>query len=624
MNSSRYIFLSAGRRVWLLLACFACWSGFGLQAAGLQVQKMDPPGWFTDLQLQKVLLLVQGEELSGATVAASSSRLKPKVLQASANGHYLFVELEIHRKAKAGDYVLAFRKGGQEIKFPFHLRKSCKTWHEPAGFTSQDVVYLLMPDRFADGNPANNSQPSNAAEASRDEPRGWHGGDFAGLEAHLDYFVGLGVSAVWMTPVFENAGPISYHGYHITDHYRADPHFGTVEEYAALVRQAHAKGLKVIQDQIANHVGPAHPWAQDPPTPTWFNGSPGEHLSCDWNIPGLASPHTPEHGRDLTVRGWFAGILPDLNNDDPLQTRYLIQNSIWWVAMTGLDGIRLDTYPYTSYEFWKQWLPALRREFPRLSIVGEVMDWKPQTVAYWQKGFPKIDGTAEGPESLMDFPWMNALRAALTKPEGWLQCRDIYQTDFVYPIPEQSFVFLGNHDTNRYRTEVGDGGARFRTALAVCLLLKGIPQIFYGDELAMAGGSDPDNRHDMPGGFAGDAGNAFTGAGLSAEQAEVQAWTRRLLEVRKQYAALRSGCFTELLVTPETMAILKEAGDSKALLLFHLGPKPGPFELSLPAFRPALDGRYHSALEPARKLEIRGNTAVFELEPNGVQIWIKE
>ena len=592
-------------------------------AAAPQIHKVDPPSWFTDLQLNPLLLLVEGADLQGVTVAGEDLRLAATVRQVSEDGRYLFADLSVPPGTAPGTYTLVFRRGGEETRVPFALRLSCHAFHEPAGFGPEDTVYLLMPDRFADGNPANNIQPSNAAESSRDNPRGWHGGDFAGVSAHLDYFRQLGVSALWMTPVFENAGAISYHGYHITDHYATDPHFGSLDEFIALVRAAQAEGLKVIQDQITNHVSPEHHWVDAPPTPTWFNGSRADHLNCDWNIAGLVSPHSAQAVRDSTVRGWFAGILPDLNSDDPLLRRYQIQNSIWWVARTGLDGIRMDTYPYTDYAFWKEWFPALRREFPRLGVVGEVMEWTPPLVAYWQQDHPKNDGSAEGPLSLMDFPSVRVLPLAYAQPDGWRVLRDIYQLDYCYPHPERLFTLMDNHDMARFRTTVGDAGAKYRNALAALLLLRGIPQLYSGDEIAMAGGTDPDNRHDFPGGFPGGGSNAFTGQGLGSDEAAALAWTRQLLDLRRRFPALRTGTFMEVHADPAVLVVRKDAPGSSALVLLYLGSQERNFQWSSPGFRPSLDGLYRSALG-AGTLDVQGDAFTCRLQPYDVQIWIKE
>lgn len=619
MNHDFALFRRFVRSVLLLLLA-AGWMA-GLAAGSVKIGRVEPPGWFTDLQMRSIQVLIQGEELGGCTVKApAGSGLTVKVRESSANGHYLFLELTLGKKAKPGEYFFTLARGGESAKIPFRLRESCRKTYRPAGFSSRDTVYLIMPDRFADGEPANNIQPSNAAESGRQQPRGWHGGDLAGLTKHMDYFQTLGVNAVWLTPICENAGLISYHGYHATDFYRVDPHFGAFDELVRMVAAAHAKGLKVIQDQVVNHTGPDHPWVADPPAPDWFYGTVREHLSCDWNIPGVASPHTPASAKAVTTQGWFAGILPDLNVENPLLARYLIQNSIWWVAMTGIDGIRLDTYPYSPYSFWQQWFPPLRREFPQLSVVGEVMEWQPSHIAYWQKDFPKTGGTSEGPESLMDFCAGRAMTEVYRQPRGYLQLRDVYQLDYVYPAPTRLFTILDNHDTPRFATAIGSTGAACRNGLAVNLLLRGIPQIYSGGELAMEGGGDPDNRRDFPGGFSGDPVNAFTGEGLSADARACLDWTRRMLALRREHPALQSGTFIEVLAEPDILLVTKQAGTEEILLLFHRGSGNRDFTWENPSYRPRLDGTWKSLLDE-ESLTVTGGQFQCTLAPYGVKLW---
>ncbi|MBP7865382.1 MAG: cyclomaltodextrinase N-terminal domain-containing protein [Acidobacteria bacterium] len=602
----------------LLLLLAAC----PVFAGAVRVDKVDPPSWFTDLEMKGVMLLLQGENLAGCAVSADpSGSASAEVLGASANGHYLFVELTLSPKAAPGGVDLVLAKGGATTRVAFPLLRSCKGRHLPAGFSARDVIYLVMPDRFADGNPDNNVQPSNRAESRRDDLKGWHGGDFAGVSRHLEYLRNLGLTAVWLTPVCENAGPVSYHGYHATDFYRPDPHFGTMDEFRAMVDKAHAMGLKVIQDQVVNHTGPEHPWVADPPTPTWFNGTPGRHLSCDWNIPGLASPHASTVSQDATVRGWFAGILPDLNGDDPRLVRYFTQNSIWWVALTGIDGIRLDTYPYMAYGFWKQWFPPLRKEFPDLRVVGEVMEWVPSHIAYWQKGFPKTDGTAEGPESVMDFCTMTALRGVYAEKASWKPIRDLYMLDYLYPAPESVFTILDNHDTVRFATAVGSRGAVYRNALALNLLLRGIPQIYSGGEFAMEGNTDPENRKDFPGGFPGDTVSAFTGKGLGPDEKACLEWTRKVLGVRGKCDALQTGTFTELFADGDVLLVRKVGAQTEAVLLFHRGAAAREFAWGVSAF-PGLKGEWTDVLRRGEELVV-GDELRCALAPFDVRVWVR-
>lgn len=605
------------------LLALAALATFLPAAAAPKVVKVDPPGWFTDLKTKSVTLLVQGENLADARAVSLSPSLKAKSLRSSANGRYLFVQVDVLGKARPGAHGIRLLTPSGPVDAPFSLGLSCKGKHEPAGFSPADVVYLLMPDRFSDGNPANNSQPSNPEESKRELPRGWHGGDFAGLTARMDYFAQLGVTAVWLTPIVENAGPISYHGYHATDFYSPDPHFGKMEEFRAFVDRAHAAGLKVVQDQVMNHTGPAHPWAQDPPTPTWFNGTPQSHLNCDWNIPGLASPHSDTQARDRTTRGWFAGILPDLNADDPLLRRYLVQNSIWWVAMSGIDGIRIDTYPYTDMVLWKEWFPALREEFPRLTMVGEVMEWKPSHLAYWQQGFRKIDGSVVGPDSVMDFCWMRSLPEVYRGKEGWKPVRDLAGMDYVYPAPTMVFTFLDNHDTERFPTTLQSGGAIYRNALAATLLLRGIPQIYSGGELGLSGRTDPENRQDFPGGFPGDSRNAFTGKDLTADERTNLEWTRQVLAARKKCEALQSGTYTEVAGDGDVIVVRKKGASGEALLLFYCGSEPRAFEWKATGAASSLSGEWKPLVPAGKPLVVTPDGFSVQLSPYDVRVWTR-
>jgi glycosidase len=568
------------------------------------VHKVDPPNWWVNYTPELTLLLT-GENLNGARVESPTKGLTALGSEASANGHYLFVHLQLGSGLPAGTVPLRLTTsaGSTTVQLPLLARDDPRGRFE--GFSRNDVIYLIMPDRFADGDPSNDQPSGSNGVYDRSKQMAYHGGDLRGIRQHLEYLRDLGVTTLWLTPVWKNTDS-DYHGYHVVDFYALDDHMGSMQEYQALVADAHRLGMKVLIDYVVNHTGPHHTWANDPPTPTWFHGTPAHHLEPSYNFSGLVDPHASPREYLATLNGWFAGKLPDLNPDDPELATYLAQNAMWWTETAQLDGFRLDTFPYSSRQFWSGWHERLRQVYPgfvdpRNMDVGEVADPDSTITSFFEGGRKQFDGIDSGLATVFDFPLCNALRDVVIKGEPMQKIVDVLQHDELYPHPETLVTFLGNHDGRRFMSEEGSSPAKLKAAFSLLLTLRGIPQIYSGDEIAMDGGDDPDNRRDFPGGFPGDLHNAFTAGGRTAEQQDVFAHVQSLLALRKSHAALRTGKQWHIGWDDTYYAFLRESPQDEDKLLIVYNNAPKTIELTIPV--------ENTPLEAAHQLQaVFGNT----------------
>jgi len=533
-------------------------AGAGLVAAAPPVIKgVEPPSWWTGHSINPVRLLIRGRGLTGARVEAPAG-LSAGEPRTNAAGTALFVDLAIDGAAAPGPRRLSVTTAGGRAEASFEVLAPLPRAGRFQGFSSDDVIYLVMPDRFSDGDARNDDPPVSRGLLDRARPRYYHGGDLQGVIDRLPYLADLGVTALWLNPVYDNVNHLNqrqsvdgqavtdYHGYGATDLYAVEERLGDVAKMRELVDAAHRSGIKVIQDQVANHVGPYHPWADDPPTPTWLNGTREKHLENRWQTWTLMDPHATPALRKETLDGWFVDVLPDLNQDDPEMARYLVQNSLWWVGVTGLDGIRQDTLPYVPRAFWRDWTAALKREYPQLTVVGELFDGNPALVSFFQGGAARFDGIDTGVDALFDFPLYYAVRRVFA---GDAPMRDLAVAlghDHLYPRPDLLVTFLGLHDVARFMNERKATPQGLRAAFTFLFTTRGIPLVYYGDEVALPGGDDPDNRRDFPGGFPGEARSAFTAAGRMAEEQAVFDHVRRLAQLRKEEPALRRGRLVQL------------------------------------------------------------------------------
>jgi glycosidase len=557
--------------VGLLLTGFALGAG-----ASPVVKKVEPPNWWTTLP--NPMLLISGEDFGGASVKASGGTGIRKV-EVESTGHYIFVWPDF-TKSKPGriTFSVTTPHGLAEIAFQLSARQTMAAGFQ--GFSRDDVIYLIMPDRFADGDASNDRPLHSDAVYDRSQPKAYHGGDIAGVRQHLNYLKDLGVDTIWLTPVWKNADS-DYHGYHVVDFYAIDDHMGSLSDYEQLVAEAHHAGMKVLIDYVVNHTGPTHPWVGLPPSPEWFHGTPEKHLAPVYQFSALIDPHAPERDKLGPLDGWFVDRLPDLNTDDPEVAEYLLDNAIWWTESARLDGFRLDTFPYSSRRFWSQWLPRLQQVYPQVNSLGEVSDHDATVTSFFDGGKLQYDGIDSQVSTIFDYPLYYAMRDVLLRGEPVQKIIDVLQRDWLYAHPETLVTFIGNHDQSRFAGEAGSSKEKLELAFSLLLTLRGIPQLYYGDEIGMAGGNDPDNRRDFPGGFPGDARDAFTAKGRTAEEQEIFQHVQALLQLRKDHPALRDGRQWHLGWSDKYYAFLREKGRDKLLVVFNNAPTAQAVHLEL-------------------------------------------
>jgi len=560
------------------------------------VDKVDPPSWWTGSTINPVRVLVRGTNFSNAKVEGLTPGLTPSNVKVSANGHYVFFDLAIAESVQAGNYQIKITSSSGTVNAPFSVFTALPRYGNYSGYSTDDVIYLLMPDRFADGDPTNDDPAKSKGIFDRSKTRSYHGGDLQGVIDKLPYLKSLGVTAIWTTPIYDNndkpdtkevydGAPYTtgYHGYGATDFYSVEEHFGDLAKLKEFVRKAHLAGFVVIQDQVVNHTGPYHVWADDPPTPTWFNGTVKNHLSNNWQKWTTMNPRATYQTQRRNLEGWFVDILPDLNQTDPEVEKYLIQNSLWWVAQTGYDAIRMDTLPHVPRTFWAKWAAAVHREYPKVNILGELIDGDPALLSYFQKGKRGNDGVDTQIDTLFDYPLYYAVRDAFAHGKPIREISQALAHDWLYPKPEVLTTFAGNHEVSRFLGEPGATVDGLKLAETFIMTTRGTPIIYYGDEIAMRGGNDPDNRRDFPGGFPGDTKNDFTPAGRSAEENDVWNFVSKLGTIRKELEPLRRGSSVDLLDEEQQLAFARVTLKDAVIVVFNNDTKPADvsFDISM-------------------------------------------
>ena len=559
-----------------------------------QVDRIEPPSWWAGHTINPVRLLIRGHGLNYVSVSAGKgSPFEVSGQTVNRWGTYMFVNLHIDPAARPGVYDLHFTTGTGSKDLPFRINAPLDSSTHFQGITTDDVIYLIMPDRFADGDARLNSPADSPPEANdRRNPRAWHGGDFRGIIERLPYLKDLGVTAIWLTPWYDNWNGVNrcdkpwcpntyYHGYHAIDYYSVEDRFGTLETLRELVERAHALGIKVIQDQVANHVGSQNPWVKQPPLDDWFHGTPASHTRNPFRGDMLLSPHAPDAERRKTLDGWFSDDLPDMNQEEPEVARYEIQNSLWWVGVTGIDGIRQDTVQYMPRFFIRDLNVALKRQYPHAWMVGEVFDTDPIHTSYFVGGRAGWDGVDTHMDAVFDFPAWDVSRKVFTGKIPANVLRYILRSDSLYADPSRLVTMANNHDTRRFMSLEGATLEGAMLHLAFLTTIRGTPQLYSGEEIAIQGGDDPDNRRDFPGGFAGDAHNAFTQAGRSATERRMFEWTRDLLRLRREHSAIRHGSLTDLFFDEDSYAYARR--DASETIVVALNRAAAPKEIVFPA-----------------------------------------
>lgn len=542
-----------------------------------KITKVEPPNWWAGHTINPIRVLVRGESFHNAQINSKSNFLKVSNVKINSRGDYLFFDVTVSKNARVGRYVFEVSTESGKTVVPFEISAPLNVKTNFQSITNDDIIYLIMPDRFANGDTTNDAPANSPKQANdRNNPRTWHGGDFRGIAQRIPYLKELGVTAIWLTPWYDNPDNVTncdkpwcpntnYHGYHAIDYYAAENRFGTMADLRALIETAHRSGIKVIQDQVANHVGIQHPWAKNQPLENWFS----KYSPNTFNNSVLLSPNASVSERDNLLRGWFNELLPDNNHDEPEVAKYQIQNALWWITMTGIDGIRQDTIQYMPRDFIRAWSSAILKQYPNFYLVGEVFEEDSAQTAFFQGGKAGWDKIDTNLPSVFDFKLWRTSQEVFTGKKPMRALRDVLKYDGLYPNINRVTVLQNNHDTNRFMSLPGATleGSMLHTAFI--LSTRGIPQLYYGEEIAMTGGHDPDNRKDFPGGWPGDSHNKFSKEGRSAEEQKMFENIQTWIKIRKRSEALKFGRTIDLNYGEDTYNFARQTKNETRIVGFN-------------------------------------------------------
>ena len=549
------------------------------------LNRIEPPNWWISFKNQNLQLLIHHPNIGKAKAQLDYAGVFIRKQHQTKSPNYLFLDLEIDENTSAGQFNIAFTfEDGKKLEHTYELKTREQSAEDIKGFDSSDVIYLITPDRFANANPENDivdNLKENHIDRTDDYAR--HGGDIEGIIQHLDYIEDMGFTAIWSSPLLINDMPqASYHGYAITDYYKVDPRFGTLEDYKNLSKVAKEKGIKIIMDMIVNHCGSEHWWMKDLPFNDWINAQ--EAFENGVQLP--VSNHRRTTNQDLyasnfdsekMTEGWFVPTMPDLNQQNPFLAKYLIQNSLWWIETLKLGGIRQDTYPYPDKNFMSDWAKAIMDEYPNFNIVGEEWSYNPLIAGYWQSGQNNKDGYESHLRSSMDFPMQQNIVDGLNEDESWgsglVKIYEGLANDFYYPRPLDMMIFPDNHDMDRIFTQLNEDVTKTKMALALTLTLPRTPQIYYGTEILMENSSKPGDhgliRTDFPGGWAGDEVDVFQDKGLTEEQKDFKTYLQTLLQFRKNSKAVHQGKTIHFAPYDGIYALFRQHENEKVLLIIN-------------------------------------------------------
>lgn len=574
------------KKLIISLSLLASLAATAAKPSSPQINSVEPPYWWTGMANDTLQIM-----LSGPRIGLTETSMKPyegvslieSVRLDSPN--YLLLYLTVSDTAKPGVLDFTFSDGKKKAALRYELKERSKAV-KAQGFDASDVLYLIMPDRFARAGATTDAEASRgleyAVEVDRADLNARHGGNIAGMEQHLGYIDSLGVTAIWVNPVLENDMPGgSYHGYATTDYYRIDPRFGTNGQWRDFVGKAHDRGIKVVMDMIFNHSGSNHPWMKDMPSRDWYN-FPDSAVTTNFRLSTLHDPYVSDYDKKRTVDGWFVTAMPDLNQRNPHLRRYLSQNSIWWIEDSGIDGIRMDTYPYADERAMASWIDDVMSEYPGFNIVGECWYGNEGGEAYWQRGSKVNPNGDPRLPTVMDFVLSikarDAFKGQTDRLEGLNTIYDHLALDYLFPDPTHILTFLDNHDTDRFLLEEPDDLGWWKQAVTFLLTSRGIPQIYYGTELLMNGtraaGGDGNVRRDMPGGFPGDKTDAFTAAGRSDKQNEAFDFIQKLLQWRRGNEPIARGSLKHFMPENGLYVYQRRSGDKEVTVILNGNDSP--------------------------------------------------
>ncbi len=586
-----------------------------------QITKVEPPNWWTDYA-SPVMVLLYGDGLSAANITVDYPGVSVQRVEAQPDGKHAFVWLDIAPSAKPGTVRIAVStsSGTTNAELPLLARQPQQGRFQ--GVTRDDVIYLIMPDRFADGDQSNDMPPGAAPGTyNRGAPKTYHGGDLKGITEHLGYLKDLGATTLWLNPLYDNDDSTSdYHGYGAVDLYKVEDHFGNMADFQQLVVAAHEQGLKVLLDMVPNHVGPNHPWAKSQPAPGWLHGTPQNHINTDYEYPPITDPHAVEKNYISALDGWFANVLPDLAQENPLVAQYLLQNALWWTESSGIDGFRIDTFPYVPRTFWAYYLKGLFDVYPNFFTVGEIYNTEPTVTSYWAGGHRGFDGVDTLLTTPFDFPMQDAINKVVNQGQSAKAIVNVLRQDRLFPHPEILVTFIGNHDMPRFITQASGSDDKLKAGFSLLATLRGIPQIYYGDEIGMAGRDDPDDRHDFPGGFPGDQQNAFSPTGRTPEQQEIYAHLQALLKLRREHMALREGVQKHVIVADDYYLFTRETAGERLLVAFYKGAAPKSLTVDL-ADTSIAEAKSVTPLFAGSAATLAGKQLTLQLAPMSVAIY---
>src|SRR6266542_66619 len=620
----------------LLLAAFGAVVSCAAQTPP-QFLKIEPPSWWARSSVNPIRLLIRGSNLKRASVQIVGGGLRIAGLpKTNERGTYLFVDVAIAPSAKPGLRQLRITTANGIAHAPFEILAPLNRAGRFQGFSPADVMYLIMIDRFSDSDSANDDPPQSRGIYDRKNKFFYHGGDLQGVIDRLPYLKDLGVTAVWLTPWYDNYDhpnqielkedrpSTGFHGYNPQDFYAVEEHFGTLAKLRALVEAAHRSGIKIIQDEVVNHTGPYHPWVDDPPTSTWFNGTKAKHLKNVFQTWVLHDPRPVEDLTRETLEGWFLDFLPDLNQSDPEVSRYLIHNTLWWIGTTGLDGIRMDTWQYVPNSFWRDWNAALKKEFPNFRVVGEVKDGDVVHTSFFQGGRVRFDGVDSGLDSLLDFPLFYPIRHAFAEGHHLDEIPKTLAKDYLYNNSEILVTLLGGHDDGRFMSEKGATLAGLKLANAFVLTTRGVPQLYYGDEIAMTGPDEPTTRGDFPGGFPGDKRNAFSKDGRTKEEEDLFDYIRKLTHLRIELEPLKRGGLVSLYVSDQQYAYTRRTKNAIVVVAINNDTKPIMITFEVASAGLANGARLVDRLRASKDVQVENGKLNVALPSRSASIFVRQ